>query len=63
MAKITIDGKEYDSENLSDAARNNLLNIQYCDQRIADLQRQLAMSQTARNAYAEALKGQLPKDA
>lgn len=63
MAKVTIDGKEYDTEALTEDARNNLLNIQFCEQRIADLQRQSAMAQTARNAYAQALKGQLPKDA
>ena len=37
MAKITIDGKEYDSEALSEEARNNLQNIQVCEQKIADL--------------------------
>lgn len=62
MAKVTIDGKEYDTDKLSEEARNNLLNIQFCEQRIAELQRQTAMAQTARNAYAQALKGQLPKD-
>ena len=63
MAKITIDGKEYDSEALSEEARNNLQNIQVCEQKIADLKRDMAIAQTARNAYAQALKGQLPKDA
>ena len=63
MAKITIDGKEYDSEALSEEARNNLQNIQVCELKIADLKRDMAIAQTARNAYAQALKGQLPKDA
>ena len=63
MAKITIDGKDYDTEALSEDARNNLQNIQVCEQRIADLKRDMAIAQTARNAYAQALKGQLPKDA
>lgn len=63
MAKVTIDGKEYDSDTLSEDARNNILNIQYCEKRMKELQRDLAVAQTARNAYAEALKGTLPKDA
>lgn len=63
MAKITIDGKEYDSEKLNEHARNNLLNIQFCEQRLNEMKRELAITQTARNAYAQALKGQLPKDA
>lgn len=63
MAKVTIDGKEYDTEALSDDARNNMLNVQYCDQKLSELKRELAMAQTARNAYATALKGALPKDA
>ncbi|MEM6305726.1 MAG: hypothetical protein AAF744_13490 [Pseudomonadota bacterium] len=63
MAKVTIDGKEYDSDALSEEARNNVLNIQYCEQKLAELKREQAIAQTARNAYAQALKAQLPKDA
>lgn len=63
MAKITIDGKEYDTDKLSEEVRNNLMNVQYCDQQLAELKRRMAMAQTARNAYAQALKGDLPKDA
>ena len=63
MAKVTIDGKEYDSEKLSKEAQDNILNLRYCDQRITELRREMAIAQTARNAYAQALAGQLPKDA
>ena len=63
MAKVTIDGKEYDTDALSEDARNNLRNIQYCEQKVIELKRELAMAQTARNAYAVALSSQLPKDA
>lgn len=63
MAKVTIDGKEYDSDALSEEARNNILNVQFCEKRMKELQRELVMAQTARNAYAQALKGTLPKDA
>lgn len=63
MATITIDGKDYDTDSLSDEAKTNIQNIQYCEQKGAELKRELAIVQTARNAYAQALKGSLPKDA
>lgn len=37
--------------------------MQVCDQKIATLQTDLAIAQTARNAYASALNGLLPKAA
>ena len=63
MAKVTIDGKEYDTDALSDEAKNNIQNVQYCEKKMGELRRELAMAQTARNAYAQALKSALPKDA
>ena len=63
MAKVTIDGKDYDSEALSDEAKNHIQNVQYCEQKMVDLQRELAVIQTARNAYAQALQRALPKNA
>ena len=48
MATVTIDGKEYDSEALSEEARANLQNIQFCEQKMNDLKRDLAIAQTAR---------------
>jgi hypothetical protein len=59
---ITIDGKEYALENLSEAAKGQLTNVQLVDQKIAQLQQELAIMQTARNAYANALQGELPKE-
>jgi hypothetical protein len=61
MPNITIDGKEYDLESLSDAARNQLTSIQFTDRKIAELQAELAVCQTARNAYAKALSEMLVK--
>lgn len=63
MAKVAINGKEYDTEELSKEARDNLTNAKLCDDRLLELQRDIAITQTARNAFAQALKGQLPKDA
>jgi hypothetical protein len=58
---VTIDGKEYDLEKLSDAAKSQLGNIQVTDQEISRLQQRLAIAQTARQAYARALQAELPQ--
>ena len=60
--KVTIDEKEYDVESLSDEAKTQLLNTRIADQEIAELQRKLAIAQTARNTYATALREELPED-
>ncbi|MAC47811.1 MAG: hypothetical protein CMI12_13295 [Oceanospirillum sp.] len=62
MPKITIDGKEYDLESLSPETRNQLVSLQVCDQKIQSTQQELAILQTARIAYANALKELLPKN-
>ena len=62
MATLTIDGKEYDTEQLSDAAREQLANIQIVDEKLRPAQRDAAIMQTARNAYAQALQAELPKE-
>ena len=61
MATITIDGSEYNIEDLSDSSRAQLASLQLTDQKIAQLQADLAIAQTARNAYATALKAELSK--
>ena len=59
---ITIDDKEYVFEDLSEAARAQLVSLQVTDQEISRLQQQQNIAQTARNAYAQALSAELPKD-
>ena len=60
MATLTIDGTEYDTEQLSEAAKSQVTNIQLVDQKITQLQQELAIVQTARNAYVQALQAELP---
>lgn len=60
MPIITIDNKEYDTDHLSDEAKSQLANVQLTDQEIQRLQIRLAITQTARNAYAQALNAALP---
>ena len=59
MPNITIDGKEYDTDQLSDEARNQLVSIQFADRKIQELKLELAAFQTARNAYARAVTDML----
>jgi cell division protein ZapA (FtsZ GTPase activity inhibitor) len=53
---ITIDGKEYAEDTLSDEAKAQLQNVIAVDQKMAALQQDLAIVQTARNAYMRALQ-------
>lgn len=57
---ITIDGKDYALDDLTEAAKSQLTNLRIVDQEIARLQQQQAIAQTARNAYAQALQVELP---
>ncbi|MDB2466459.1 DUF6447 family protein [Planktomarina temperata] len=59
---ITIDDKEYVLDDLSEAARAQLISLQITDQEISRLQRQQNIAQTARNAYAQALNAELPEE-
>ena len=61
MPKITIDGKEYDSDTFSDDAKSKLVSLQVVDRKIVDLDMDMKILQTARNAYAKALEETLPK--
>lgn len=60
MSTITIDDVEYPIESLSEEAKGQLVSLQTVDQKIAQKQQDLAILQTARNAYANRLKTLLP---
>ena len=67
MATITIDGKEYDVDSLSEESKAQLVSLRYVDSELARLQAQAATLQTARIAYGRALKqtleqGEAPKE-
>ena len=61
MSTITIDGTQYAEEALSKEAKSEIAGMQACDQKIAVMQTEFAIAQTARNAYAHALKRLVPK--
>jgi hypothetical protein len=62
MSHVTIDGRDFELDKLSEPARQQAVNINLVDQEIRRLQFQLAICLTARNAYATALQAALPKD-
>ncbi|WP_434986225.1 DUF6447 family protein [Vreelandella zhaodongensis] len=58
---ITIDGTEYNFAELPENAQNQVMNLRVTEQEVVRLQQLLAIAQTARTAYAKALKEELPK--
>ena len=62
MTIVTIDGRDYETEDLSEEAVAELGSLQFVDGEIMRLQAQIAAMQTARNAYARALQALLPTD-
>ncbi len=62
QTKIAIDGKEYLIADLPNEAKEQLANITLVDRKITETQQEVAILQTARNAYAAALTAALPKN-
>ncbi len=58
--KVTIDGKDYVLSDLSEKAQNDLMSVGAVDRKIHENKQELAILQTARNAYARSLSEQLP---
>lgn len=57
---LEIDGKKYTLDSLSEQAKAQIDNVRLTEQEIARLQVQLGIAQTARSAYLQVLKAQLP---
>jgi Family of unknown function (DUF6447) len=62
MPTITIDGKDFELDDLSKEAKAQIDSIVLCDRKLAELQSEAAIVQTARNAYVAAMQELLPKD-
>jgi hypothetical protein len=60
MTTVNIDNKQYDLESLSDECKAQLASIQFVEHELARLQAQIAVLQTAKSTYAQALKASLP---
>ena len=59
--KVSIEGTEYILDDLSDNAKAQLLNIQFVDAQIQQLNNEWAVADTARIGYTRALKVELEK--
>jgi hypothetical protein len=59
MASITIDGVEYNTDNLSDHANAQVVSLQFVQQELLRLEAQIAVYRTAEAGYAKALKDEL----
>ena len=55
MAKVTIDDKEYETDDLSEDAKAQLVSLQFVNAETQRLQAKLAAMQTAAMAYSVAL--------
>ena len=62
MTIVTIDNVEYEFESLSEEAKSQFNNLQFVDQKLAQLNAEAAICQTARIAYSSALNVALPKE-
>ena len=60
--KVSIDGTEYLLDDLSDNAKAQLMNIQFVDAQIQQLNNEWAVADTARIGYTSALKSELEKN-
>ncbi|UWR39435.1 DUF6447 family protein [Sulfitobacter sp. W074] len=58
---ISIDGKNYALDELTDEAKTQLGNIRAVEVELQRLEHQKAFAKTARNAYARALQEELAK--
>ena len=57
---ITVNNVEYALDTLSEEAKNQFISLQFVDQKLAQLNAEAAVYQTARIAYANALNAALP---
>jgi len=62
MPTIKINDKDYDLDLLSVEAKAQLDMLIATDNKLKELQRDVAIAQTARNAYATALQALLPQE-
>jgi|TARA_A100001011_G_C14279063_1_gene830684 hypothetical protein len=59
MVKITIDGTDYETDDMSDNAKAQLASLQFNEAHMQRLRNELAIADTARIAYSNALKSEL----
>ena len=61
MPKITVEGIEYNSEDLTENGKAQLASLQFLEVQMNKLRSEIAVYQTARSSYVAALKDELEK--
>lgn len=61
MQKITIEDKDYDLSDLTEAAQLQLANLQFVNEQLLQRNNELQIAQTAKIGYSRALKRELEK--
>ena len=59
MPKITVDGIEYNTEDLTENGKAQLASLQFLEVQMNKLKSEIAVYQTARSSYMAALKAEL----
>ena len=59
MPKVTVDGIEYNPEDLSENGKAQLASLQFLEVQMKKLKGEIAVYQTARNSYITTLKAEL----
>jgi hypothetical protein len=62
MPKITVDGIEYNTEDLSDNGKAQLASLQFLEVQMNKLNAEIAVYETARNSYVNVLKSELNEE-
>ena len=61
MPKITVDNIEYNTEDMSDNAKAQLASLQFLEVQMKKIKSEIAVYETAKNAYIQFLKAELEK--
>ena len=56
MSQVTIDGKEYDFDSLSDTAKGQVISLQFVNAELKRLESKIAVYKTAQSGYLATLK-------
>ena len=59
MPKITVDGIDYHTEDLSDNGKAQLASLQFLEVQMQKLRNEIAVYETARQSYVNVLKADL----
>ena len=59
MAKVKIDGNEYDVDSLNETVKANLSSLQFVQNEIQRLNAQIAVYKTAEAAYSKVVQSEL----